>query len=120
MNLSGNQIAVIIEVMERAVAAGTLDQSWLTSVAAELQPKPVAAKPERKQRPITADQKGFLQALMRHHGWRRSSGWSWGTRSDTIRVAEQLVKRGLVLKFDGQSETFYEAVEGLAYEAVNA
>ena len=37
--LSPNEVAVIIETMERAVANGQLDSSWLNSVQSKLQPK---------------------------------------------------------------------------------
>jgi hypothetical protein len=40
-------------------------------------------------------QKSCLQAL-RHHGhWHTTCGWKWDTKSNTRRILDTLVKRGL-------------------------
>lgn len=47
---------------------------------------------------IGKNQAGILRALNEHGQWSRLSGWLWSTASETERLLDSLVRRGLVTK----------------------
>lgn len=70
-------------------------------------------------RPLGKDQKGALQALQHHQSWYGDGfgcGWNWGSVSETKRIFETLVQRGLVVKVQelhgGRERTVYRPKEG--------
>ena len=45
------------------------------------------------------NQQGVLDSLRQHRGfWQAGCGWLWDTDSNTTRIMESLVKRGLVTR----------------------
>lgn len=48
------------------------------------------------QRALGTTQKAVLDALIRQGGY--PGAWQWGTRSETVKVLETLVNKGLVTK----------------------
>lgn len=65
-------------------------------------------------RPLGDVQKEVLRCLREHGGW-PGRGWLWDTTSNTERICESLVRRGLVKKtvshtgYNGKPVYFYEA-----------
>ena len=53
------------------------------------------------------NQEAVLKALHNHGSWSPGCGWIWGTRSDTIKIMESLVKHGLVTAADEERRGFY-------------
>lgn len=50
-------------------------------------------------RPLGSTQRDVLAALAQHGGrWSLHCGWLWDTDSNTLRIFESLVRRGLVNK----------------------
>jgi DNA-binding PadR family transcriptional regulator len=54
-------------------------------------------------KPLGTDQIGFLRAMLKggaqrnaERTWSQGCGWTWGTPSQTQRVADSLVRRGLL------------------------
>lgn len=43
-------------------------------------------------------QRDVLWSLIQHKEWHSGSGWHWNNFSETVRIMESLVKRGLVDK----------------------
>jgi hypothetical protein len=43
-------------------------------------------------------QQSVFEELQRSGGWYEGCGWNWDTNSNTTRIMESLVKRGLVTK----------------------
>ena len=56
-------------------------------------------------------QLGVLDALRRHKRWHESCGWIWGTPSQTAKVCESLVRRGVARKYQDGDQTVYVPVE---------
>lgn len=46
------------------------------------------------------DQWSILDTMCEKGGWSRGSGWTWSNRSSTIKLADSLVKRGLLFRED--------------------
>lgn len=44
------------------------------------------------------NQQGILRSLVEHHAWSPGCGWIWSTQSETVRLLDGLVKRGLATK----------------------
>lgn len=44
---------------------------------------------------LGSTQRSMLKALKEHKGWSRGCGWLWDTHSNTVRILDSLVKRGL-------------------------
>lgn len=51
-------------------------------------------------RPLGKNQRDVLDCLIYHGKWGKNCGWLWDTWSNTTRIMESLVKRGLVVKHD--------------------
>ena len=49
-------------------------------------------------RPLGEVQTHVLQCLKEHGSWSVMAGWVWNTQSNTKRILDSLVKRGLVTK----------------------
>lgn len=54
---------------------------------------------DRKERPLGETQIRVLDSLARHNGsWWPACGWIWTSTSETVRLMESLLRRGLVSK----------------------
>lgn len=51
----------------------------------------------KKQPTLGSDQAGMLRSIKERQSWYIGSGWSYGTTSRSKRIAESLVKKGLVV-----------------------
>ena len=51
-----------------------------------------------KTRPLGKTQIAILSSLHEHKGWSAGCGWIWDTHSNTVRLLESLIARGLVTK----------------------
>lgn len=49
-------------------------------------------------RPLGKNQENLLGSLERHGHWSVAAGWVWDTPSNTRKILETLVKRGMVKK----------------------
>jgi hypothetical protein len=49
-------------------------------------------------KPLGVNQAGVLRALVQHHAYFGGCGWTWSTYSQTIRILDSLVARGLAAK----------------------
>jgi hypothetical protein len=47
---------------------------------------------------LGATQQSIIGCLKEKRGWSAGCGWIWGTYSETVRVLESLVRRGIVQK----------------------
>jgi hypothetical protein len=47
-----------------------------------------------------SDQWSMLSSMCEHGGWSDGAGWTWSNRSSTIKLADSLVKRGLLVRED--------------------
>jgi len=58
----------------------------------------------------------FLQALGRHGRYYRGCGWVWGKPSESVRLAESLLRLGYLRKVEEPSRgyVYYETEEYLA------
>lgn len=63
----------------------------------------------KKQRPLGETQLSVLDSLKRHDGfWYDGCGWLWDTRSNTIKIMESLLNRGLVTKTKVGNGSYYK------------
>lgn len=51
-------------------------------------------------RPLGKVQALILESLRSHKRWHPGCGWIWGTYSETVRLLDSLVKRGLATKHE--------------------
>jgi len=58
--------------------------------------KPTFDELLERERKLSPPQRGFLAELRAHKLWYPGCGWQWTNRSTTVRIAESLIKRGLV------------------------
>lgn len=49
-------------------------------------------------RPLGSTQQSVLNTIRSHKRWHSGCGWLWTNYSETVRILESLVKRGLVKK----------------------
>lgn len=46
---------------------------------------------------LTETQEAFMRACISHKGWANSGGWMWANRSTSLRLAEALERKGLLI-----------------------
>lgn len=56
------------------------------------------------------NQESVLRALIKHKGWMPGCGWVWSTRSETLRIMQSLVKKGLAIETTYKGTTAFYPV----------
>lgn len=62
-------------------------------------------------RPLGEKQKQILHILNHQSGWYPGCRWIWGNRSETIRILDSLVKRGLAQNIENENHPRYSITD---------
>ena len=100
-------------IMEGVTRAQDLNLSpafVAASVMSKLRQEGMRIVRDPSLQPLGDTQKKVLESLREHGVWYEGCGWRWDTWSNTARIMDRLVQRGLATKKVGRRATCYYPV----------